>query len=88
MAFTHRGFEPQGPAIPAAAGSGALRPALLWRAALEAACRELEAGGLSCEAALEHAEGAMIACALKHEPRSFKEALDLLMREVEAVPLA
>jgi len=86
MAFTQRAFEPPGPAIPAAAGNGSLRPAVLWRAALEAACRELQAGGLSYQAALEHAEGAMIACALRHEPRSFEEALSLLLREVEAAP--
>jgi hypothetical protein len=60
---------------------GRASPAAFWRAALDAVCDRLEAEGLAPEEAVELAEAAVIACVLRYEPRSAREALALVLDE-------
>jgi hypothetical protein len=73
------------PAV-AAPFAGTLRPALLWRPALDIVCRRLAEAGLAEEEAVERGEGALIVCVLRHEPRTLEDAIALLTREAGLAP--
>jgi hypothetical protein len=68
------GWSGSEPVDTAVVGPPPIRPGTLWRRALARLTRALAAEGLSQERALEIAEAAIIACALRHEPRNAEEA--------------
>jgi hypothetical protein len=55
------------------------RPGIIWKRALTMLCRQLQADGLTMERATELSESAVIACALRYEPRDVDEALRLAL---------
>lgn len=60
------------------------RPGVIWKRALHMLCNQLAADGLSADRATELSESAIIACALKYEPRDVDEALSLALSATRA----